>query len=98
MDSADHVRARLNSLHEAVWELAAVALALRDPGMTDPEQHRAAERVLLESGLLLVEPGGIRPTSGLVELAGGNQARVGAQAAAGILQSAALLTGASTWT
>ena len=99
MDTADEVGAHLNALHEAVWELAAVALALRDPATTDPEQRRAAERVLVESGLMVAAPaGGVRPAPGLVEIAGGEETKLAAQAATGILQSAALLSGASTWT
>jgi hypothetical protein len=31
MHPADEVRGHLNSLHEAVWELAAMAVALNDP-------------------------------------------------------------------
>ena len=98
MDTADEVRAHLDTLHEAVWELAAVALALRDPATTDPEQRRAAERVLVESGLMVTAPAGAGPAPGLVEIAGGDQIRLAGQAAAGILQSAAVLSGASTWT
>ena len=72
MDSADEVRAHLNTLHEAVWELAALALALRDPATVDRDQRVAAERVLVEAGLMELSPDGVRPGPGLVEAAGGN--------------------------
>ena len=98
MDSPDEIRAHLNTLHEAVWELAAVALALRDPATTDPEQRRAAERVLIEAGLMEVSPSGARPAPGLAAAAAGDETKLAAQAATGILQSAALLSGADTWT
>ena len=98
MGTAEDVSAHLNSLHEAVWELAAVALALRDPAMTEPELRRAAERVLVESGLMVVASPGVRPAPALAEAVGGDEARLAARAATGILQSAALLSGANTWT
>ena len=98
MDSADEVRAHLNTLHEAVWELAALALALRDPATVDGDQRAAAERVLVEVGVMELSPDGVRPGPGLVEAAGGNPTALAAQAATGILQSAALLAGANAWT
>jgi hypothetical protein len=98
MDSADEVRAHLNTLHEAVWELAAMALALRDPATVDRDQRAAAERVLIEAGLMELSPDGARPGPGLVDAAGGNATGLAAQAATGILQSAALLAGANAWT
>jgi hypothetical protein len=96
--TGDEVRAHLNGLHEAVWELAAIALALRDPATTDPQQRRAAEDVLIEAGLLLKSEGGTDPSPGLVEVTGGNRAQLAAQAATGIVQSASLLAGANAWT
>jgi hypothetical protein len=98
MDRADDVRAHLNTLHEAVWELAAIALALRDPATVEPHQREAAECVLVEIGLMEPSPDGPKPSQGLVEAAGGDQAKLAAQAATGILQSAALLAGANAWT
>src|SRR5713101_6883963 len=98
MDSGEKVRAHLNALHEAVWELAAIALALRDPATTDREQRRAAEQVLVEAGLMVESASGTCPAGGVTEAAGGDASRLAAQAATGILQSAALLSGASTWT
>jgi hypothetical protein len=97
MDSADEVRAHLNVLHQAVWELAAIALALRDPGPPDPALQRAAERVLLEAGLMVGTDNDAHPAPGLIEATGGEGSRVAAQAATGILQSAAVLSGADTW-
>lgn len=98
MDSAAEVRARLNTLHEAVWELAAVALALRDPASADPELRDAAGSVLLEAGFLVGDSAGARPARGLAEAAGADATKLAAQAASGILQSAAVLSGANAWT
>jgi hypothetical protein len=97
MDSADEVRAHLNVLHEAVWELAAIAVALRDPPTADPEQHRAADHVLVEAGLMEESADGAWPAPGLVEAVGADRSGLAAQAATGILQSAGVLSGASTW-
>ncbi len=94
MNSADAVLAHLHALHEAVWELAAIALALRDPATTDPEQRRAAERVLVEAGFMVESPSGARR---VIEVVAGDSSRVAAQAATGILQSAAVLSGANAW-
>ena len=98
MDSAAEVRARLNTLHEAVWELAAVALTLRDSASVDPGLRDAAESVLLEAGFLVRDSAGARPSPGLAEAAGTDTSRLAAQVASGILQSAAVLSGASAWT
>ncbi len=98
METADEVRTHLNKLHEAVWELAAIALALRDPLAADPEQLRAAETVLVEAGLMVSNADGPRPGLGLADAVGGMEASLAAQAATGILQTAALLSGASAWT
>lgn len=98
MERAIEVRSHLNVLHEAVWELAAIALALRDPATTNPAQRAAAERVLVEAGLMVAASPGARPAPGLAEAAGGDESRLAAQAATGILQSAAVLSGISTWT
>jgi hypothetical protein len=98
MDSAAEVRARLNTLHEAVWELAAVALALRDSASVDPRMRDAAESVLLEAGFLVGDSPGVRPSPGLAEAAGADASMLAAQAANGILQSSAVLSGANAWT
>jgi len=98
MDSGEEEGAHLNALHEAVWELAAIALGLRDPATTDREQRRAAEQVLVEAGLMVESASGPRPARGVAEAAGGEESGLAAQAATGILQSAALLSGASAWT
>jgi hypothetical protein len=98
LDSGEEVRAHLNTLHEAVWELAAIALGLRDPSTTDTEPRRSAEQVLVEAGLMVESATGPRPVRGVAEAAGGDQSRLAAQAATAILQSAALLSGASAWT
>jgi hypothetical protein len=97
METSDEVRAHLNALHEAVWELAAIVLALRGPATTDPDERRAAERVLLEAGLMVSSSDGVQAGPGLTEVIGEDAMRVAAQAAAPILQSAALLSGARAW-
>jgi precorrin-6B methylase 2 len=88
----------MNTLHEAVWELAAIVIALRDAGATDPAHRRAAEHVLLERGLMVTSEDGPQPCTGLSEVTGGDPRRVAALASTGILQSAAVLTGAKAWT
>jgi hypothetical protein len=98
MDSAADVRARLNTLHEAVWELAAVALVLRDSASVEPGLRDAAESVLLEAGFLVDGPAGVRRAPGLEEAAGADATKLAAQVASGILQSAAVLSGADAWT
>jgi hypothetical protein len=101
MDIGDEVLRHLNALHEAVWELAAIVVALRDPPTNDADQLRAAEAVLLEAGLMVASADGPQPAPGLVQLTqmtGGAATRVAAQAATGILQSAAVVSGAMSWT
>lgn len=97
METGDEVRAHFNALHEAVWELAAIVLALRDPATTEPDKRRAAERVLLEAGLMVSSSDGVQAGLGLTEVIGEDAMWVAAQAAAPILQSAALLSGAKAW-
>ena len=100
------VESHLELLHESVWQLAALAVALRDPATVDPLHRRAAEQVLVEAGLMVAPQGGAQPSPGLRELigtgAGGPNATAAAtalasEAAAGISQSAALLSGARAW-
>jgi hypothetical protein len=98
VESGDEVRAHLNGLHEAVWELTAISLALREPATTDPQQRKAAEDVLVEAGLLLRSESGTEPSPGLAAATGGDPGRLAAQAATGILQSAAVLAGTTAWT
>jgi hypothetical protein len=98
MDNAAEVRARLNTLHEAVWELVAIAMALRDPASADSELRAAAESVLLEAGFMVEDSPGVRPAPGLAEATGEDVTKLAAQAASGILQSAAVLSGADAWT
>jgi hypothetical protein len=98
MDSADDVYAHIHRLHESVWELAAIALALRDPATTDPDQRRAAEDVLVAAGLLEVTPTGVRPAPGLSQATGDDSTNLAAQASTGILQAAGFLAGANAWT
>lgn len=98
MDNAAEVRARLNTLHEAVWELTAVALGLRDPASPVPELRDAAQSVLLEAGFMVDDSAGVRPAPGLAEAAGEDATKLAAQVASGILQAAAVLAGANAWT
>jgi hypothetical protein len=98
MKTRDEVLGHMNGLHQAVWELAAIVIAFQDASAADPARRLAAEDVLLQTGLMVASGDGPQPSIGLTEVAGGNQTRVAAQASTAILQSAALLSGASTWT
>src|SRR4029077_4957839 len=93
METATEVQAHLNALHEAVWELAAIVIALRDAGATDAAQGRSAARVLVEWGLMVSSPDGPQPGTGLSQVMGGDPTGVASQASTGILQSAAVLSG-----
>src|SRR5262249_525922 len=68
-----------------------------DPAMTDLEQRRAAEQVLVEDGLMMRSANGAHLARGVTEAAGGDESRLAAPTATGILQSAAVLSGANTW-
>jgi hypothetical protein len=100
METPEEAGAQLNKLHEAVWQLAALTLALRDPDTTDPELRYAAGQMVAAAGLgstdervLRLEPG----LAQLIELLGGDQTKLASQTAAPILQAAALLAGATNW-
>lgn len=97
METANEVQAHMSALHEAVWQLAAIVVALRDADASDPAQRRAAEHVLLETGLMVPSADGPQPCTGLRQAMGGDPARVASQASTGILQSAAVLSGAKGW-
>jgi hypothetical protein len=94
METADDVRAHLNRLHESVWQLAAVAVALRPSPGTSAELRHAAEEVVGAAGGGADGVAGIRR---LLEQAGGDPAMVASQAAAPILQAGAMLSGAKHW-
>jgi predicted O-methyltransferase YrrM len=100
METPEEAGAHLNKLHEAVWQLAAVALFLRDPSSVDPDLRRSAGRVVVEAGLGSDDEGGTRSATGLrqlIEQSGGDATRTASQAAAPILQAAALLSGVEHW-
>lgn len=97
LETGTEVRAHLHRLHEAVWELTAIALALGDPARTDSSQRRAAEQVLLEAGLLVPTVDGAQPSPGLAELISGGANALASQVTAGLIQSAALLSGITAW-
>lgn len=96
MQRAAEVWAHLYRLHEAVWESAAIAVALGDGSTIDPVRRSAAERVLVETGLLVTTENGVGASPGLQEVIGRGGA-VAADAASDIRQSAALLAGAAGW-
>jgi hypothetical protein len=98
MQTAHDVQTHLNTLNESVLELAAMVCALRDVTTTDPGLRRAAGNVLVEAGLATMSDDGIDLSPGLVEIMAGDATGLAAQASAGILQSAALLSGATAWT
>jgi hypothetical protein len=87
----------INRLQQGVWQLAALAVALRDEPDRDPEQKRQAQQVLVELGLMSETSAGIAPTAGLAGLIGGGRGDLAAESAANILQSAGMLAGAATW-
>src|SRR5258707_9595050 len=92
MDTPEEVQIHIHTLHEAVWELAAIAVALRDPAGTDPDQRRAAELVLVQARLMAASAGGVVPAPGLSEL-GNRGSGLAAQAGTALLQSPAALSG-----
>jgi hypothetical protein len=99
METPAEAGGQLHRLHESVWQLAAIALTLRKPASIDL-QH-AAERVVLEAGLGSLDGGVVQFASGLrqwIELTGDDPTKLASQAAAPILQTAALLSGAKQWT
>ncbi|HEX3542800.1 MAG TPA: class I SAM-dependent methyltransferase [Acidimicrobiales bacterium] len=97
MATTDAVRGRLSELHEAVWELAAIALALQDPASTDPQRRASAEAVLVETGFMENSSGTPRPAAGVAEVMGTDAGRLASQASTAILQTAGLLSGAKGW-
>jgi Methyltransferase domain len=87
----------INRLQQGVWQLAALAVALRDEPARDPEQKRQAQQVLVQLGLMAETSAGIAPTAGLAGLIGSGRSGIAAESAANILQSAGMLSGAATW-
>ena len=101
METPGEAAAHLNKLHQAVWQVAAVTLALRDPDTVDVDLRYAADQVVAEAGLGSAEGDDLRLGPGLaqlIELQGGDQTRLASQLATSILQAAALLSGATAWT
>ena len=101
METPEEAGAHLNKMHEAVWQLAAISLALRDPATAGSELRYAAGQVVADAGLGSIDEGTLRLAPGLaqlIELQGGDQTKLASQAAAPILQAAALVSGATDWT
>jgi hypothetical protein len=101
METTQEAGAHLNKLHEAVWQLAAITLALRDPASTGPDLRYAAGQVVAAAGLGSTDERALRLGPGLaqlIDLQGGDQTKLASQTAAPILQAAALLSGATDWT
>ena len=101
METPEEAGAHINNLHEAVWQLAAISLALRDPATVGPDLRYVAGQVVTASGLGSSDERALRLGPGLaqlVHLQGGDETRLSSQAAAPILQAAALLSGATDWT
>ena len=46
METPEEAGAHLNTLHQAVWQLAAISLALRDPAIDKPDLRYAAGQVV----------------------------------------------------
>jgi hypothetical protein len=98
METADEVRAHLDALREAAWELAALVLALEDRTEVSPDARRAAVDLLVTRGLFVASDDGPRPSAALDEVLGGRAPMVAAQTAAAITQPAGLVAGADVWT
>ena len=100
MKTPEEAGAHLNKLHEAVWQLAAINLALRDPASAGSDLQYAAGQVVAAAGLGSADERALRLGPGLaqlIDLQGGDQTRLASQTAASILQAAALLSGATDW-
>ena len=97
MATAAEVGTLIHRLQQGVWQLAALAVALRDDPARDPERKRQAQQVLVEMGLMSETSAGIAPASGLAELISSGRSDLAAESAANILQSAGVLSGAAAW-
>lgn len=101
METPEEVGAHLNQLYEAVWQLAAIACALRASPEASSDLQRAVEEVLVKGGVAVDVDGATQVVDGLrqlIDLGGGDPAKLASQAAAPILQAGALLSGAHQWT
>lgn len=98
METAEQVHELLNRLHEAVWELTALAVVLGDDPVTDPQLLDDSRLILTQLGLMAPGPDGPIPTSGLAEVLAGGPANLASEAVAPVLQCAALLSGSTAWT
>src|SRR6478672_10442816 len=96
MDTGFEVRNLLDRLQQAAWELAALAIALRDDGVSDDLLDNARS-VLTELGLMSPSPAGARPVPGLAELIAEGGSNFASETAAPLLQCAALLSGSTGW-
>jgi hypothetical protein len=96
METGFEVRALLERLQQAVWELAALAIMLRDDAVSDDLLDNA-RAVLTELGLMAPSPNGARPVPALAELIGDGGSNFASETAAPLLQCAALLTGSVGW-
>jgi hypothetical protein len=95
--TAAEAESLIHRLQQGVWQLAAVAVVLRDDPARDPEQKRQAQQVLVELGLMSETTSGIAPTAGLAEFIRGGRSELASESAANILQSAGMLSGAVAW-
>jgi hypothetical protein len=101
METPEEAGAHLNQLHEGVWQLAAINLALRDPATVSSDLRYAAGQVVAAASLGSTDERALRLGPGLaqlVDLLGGDQSNLASQASAPILQAAAVLSGATDWT
>ncbi len=98
MLTAEQVHELLNRLHEAVWELTALAVVLGDDQGADPQLLADARLILTRLDLMAPGPDGPIPNPGLAEILAGGSANLASEAAAPVLQCAALLSGATAWT
>jgi hypothetical protein len=85
METPEEAGTHLNKLHEAVWQLAAITLALRDPATADPDLRWAAGQVVAATGLGSSDVRALRLGPGLaqlIELQGGDPTKLASQTAA----------------
>jgi hypothetical protein len=87
----------IHRLQQGVWQLAALAVVLRDDPARDPEHRGQAQQVLVELGLMSETTSGIAPSAGLAEFIRRGRSDLAAESAANILQSAGMLSGAAAW-
>jgi hypothetical protein len=97
MDTGSEVRGLVDRLQQAAWELAALAIVLRDEGVGDDELLGNARLVLSELGLMTPTPNEALPVPALAALIAEGGNNFASETAAPLLQCAALLSDSTSW-